>query len=73
MAWAPGEDDGHRWVMDYINSRARSIAGGTNEMQRNVIGERLLGLPREPSTDRDVPFSEVRHNRVARVSRPDRG
>ena len=55
--------------MDYVNSRARSIAGGTSEMQCNVIGERLLGLPREPATDRDVPFSQVRHNRVERISK----
>jgi len=75
VIWPAGEavvsdgGDGSRWAMDYVNSRARSIAGGTSEMQCNVIGERLLGLPREPSNDRDLPFSQVRHNRVERISK----
>lgn len=55
------EDDGAagEYAMDFLLRQVSSIGGGTTEMARNVIAERVLGMPRERSGDRDVAFREV--------------
>lgn len=59
ILWDESEGSDSKTARIYLSARSKSIAGGTNEMMRNVIGERLLGLPREVSFDADVPFGEV--------------
>jgi alkylation response protein AidB-like acyl-CoA dehydrogenase len=61
IAWDADEPHGPgaSTALTFLNGRINSIAGGTDQMQRNAISEQVLGLPREPSWERDKPFDEV--------------
>jgi alkylation response protein AidB-like acyl-CoA dehydrogenase len=50
----------HSLVVGLLESPVKRLAGGTDEIQRNIIAERLLGLPKDPGTDRTTPFNQLR-------------
>jgi alkylation response protein AidB-like acyl-CoA dehydrogenase len=68
LAWPAAwqSADGEAWaahmprqVRGMLRSRANTIEGGTSEVNRNVLAERILGLPREPDPYRDAPWSDI--------------
>jgi alkylation response protein AidB-like acyl-CoA dehydrogenase len=58
VAWE-GESGGI-WARSALTGLQGGIAGGTNEIQKNIIGDRVLGLPRDISVDKGVPFKDLK-------------
>ena len=54
-----GEWGTFAWSEHVLGAPGYRIAGGSDEIQRNIIGERVLGLPLEPRVDKDVPWSQI--------------
>ena len=60
---APDEADTREVGVSFLFRQATQLGGGSTEMARNIISERILGMAREYAADRDVPFNQVRHGR----------
>ena len=54
-----GEWGTYDWNEHLLGAPGYRIAGGSDEIQRNIVGERVLGLPGEPRTDKNVPFKDI--------------
>jgi alkylation response protein AidB-like acyl-CoA dehydrogenase len=58
---ASGDERPGEWETLFLTAPSISIRGGTDEIQRNIVGERVLGLPPEPRLDVDPPWDEIPH------------
>jgi alkylation response protein AidB-like acyl-CoA dehydrogenase len=62
VAWVPGDSTAEGKATAFLRARANTIEGGTSEILRNQIGERVLGLPRDPEPDKGLPWKEIQRS-----------
>lgn len=60
LAWDGDNADGDKHAKSVLRSFSANIAGGSDEIQKNIIGDRVLGLPRDIAVDIDVPFKDLK-------------
>jgi alkylation response protein AidB-like acyl-CoA dehydrogenase len=59
MLDGPDLPAGGVWTTKFLHAPSLRIAGGSDQVQANIIGERVLGLPAESRVDKDIPFRDL--------------